>query len=137
MAPGRRRTASGRSIGAVVAGEDVNPQQTEVNGANLGNQAPASSSQHEVVTRDELNKMVDEINQKMESSQKALMDKLNALLTLQSNPAPRTMPEPAATIEQENSSVSGLHRRNGKQPQKRVTTGHNVEENVNTPLASR
>ena len=66
--------------------------------------------------------MVDEINQKMESSQKALMDKLNTLLTLQSNPAPRTMPEPAAIIEQENFSISGLHRRNEKQPQKRVTT---------------
>lgn len=64
MAPGRRRIASGRSIGAAIAGEDVNPQQTEVNDANLGNQASASSRQYEVVNRDELNKMVDEINKK-------------------------------------------------------------------------
>lgn len=83
--------------------------------------------------------MVDEINQKMENSQKALMDKLNALLTLQANLALRTMSEPATAVEQENSSVFGLNRRNGKSA-KRVTTGtmgRNVEGNANTPPVAR
>lgn len=70
------------------------------------------SIQHEVITKSELNKMVDEINQKMKNNHKALMDKLYALLTLQSLAASRTMREPATTPKQEISSVSVLDRRN-------------------------
>lgn len=65
------------------------------------------------------------------------MDKLNFFLTLQSSAAPRTMPKPATAIEHENSSVLGLHRRNAKQQQKRVTTGLKVDSNASTPFSTR
>ncbi len=99
IAPGRRKTTFGRFIEATVATEGVSLQQADVNGANLGNQAQGSSSLHEVFTRDKLNKMGQRDQLRMENSQKALMDKLNALITLQSSPASRAIPEPTTAIE--------------------------------------
>ena len=147
MAPGTKRTTSERSIGATIAGEETNPQQIEVNnpnnlqlGANSRDHVPGSSTQHEVVTKGELNKMVDEINQKMANSQKALMEKIDTLLALQSLTTPKLVPEAVAATEQEHSSVSGLNGRNRRQKQKEAMGGAPrimMEENVNTPPTAK
>lgn len=59
----------------------------------------------------------------MVDSQKALMDKSDALLALQPLITPRTRPETVEAMKHENSSISDLNRRNDKQKQKKIVGG--------------
>lgn len=64
--------------------------------------------------------MINKLNQKFTDSQKALMDKMNVLLTLPP-PTTRSVRRETFSIKQENSSTFALNRRDGKQKQKEVT----------------
>lgn len=68
------------------------------------------------------------------------MEKIDALLVLQSLTTPRTTLKVMAAMEQELSFVSGSSRRNRKQKQKKVmgeTPGVMIVENANTPPTAK
>lgn len=76
--------------------------------------ALGSSQQNEVVTRGELDKLVSEMNRKVELSQLALMEKLDALLTLRPPTTPVTPAQNEEANNQEASLASEQNRGDGQ-----------------------